>query len=108
MTINALAVARALPYLCVMVLRIEHVRGDTGTTLVLIGRITSPDVQDLKARVAEEPQPVALDLQQVRLVDLDAVYYLAEAERSGVELRNVPRYVREWIAVEAPRLGEVE
>jgi len=91
-----------------MVLRIERVRGDTGTTLVLIGRITSPDVQDLKARVAEEPPPVALDLQQVRLVDLDAVHFLAVAERSGVELRHLPRFVREWIVVERPTLSDLE
>ena len=75
---------------------------------MLIGRITSPDVQDLKARVADEANPVALDLQQVRLVDLDAVRFLAAAERRGVELRNVPKYVREWIFVETPRLGDLE
>jgi hypothetical protein len=62
----------------------------------------------LKARVAEEPNPVALDLQQVRLVDLDAVHFLAAAERRGVELRNVPQYVREWIFVEKPRLSDSE
>ncbi len=75
---------------------------------MLIGRITSPDVQDLKARVSEEPNPVALDLQQVRLVDLDAVHFLAAAERGGVELRNLPQYVREWIFAEKPRLGDLE
>ena len=91
-----------------MVLRIEHIRGDSGTIFLLIGRITSPDVQDLKARVAEEPNPVALDLQQVRLVDLDAVHFLATAERRGVELRNLPQYVREWIFAEKPRLGDLE
>lgn len=91
-----------------MVLRIERLRDDSGTTFLLIGRITSPDVQDLKALVAEEPHPVALDLQQVRLVDLDAVHFLAVAERSGVELRNLPRYVREWVLVETPRLGDLE
>jgi hypothetical protein len=91
-----------------MVLRIEHVRSDSGTTFTLIGRITSPDVQDLKARVAEEPNPVALDLQQVRLVDLDAVHFLAAAERRGVELHNLPQYVREWIFAETPRLGDLE
>jgi hypothetical protein len=91
-----------------MVLRIEQVRSDSGTVFLLIGRITSPDVQDLKAQVAEEPNPVALDLQQVRLVDLDAVHFLAAAERSGVELLNLPQYVREWISVEKPRLGDLE
>jgi len=104
-----LAVARQLPSIDVsMVLRIENVRSDSGTTFMLSGRITSPEVQDLKARVAEETNSVALDLQQVRLVDLDAVRFLAAAERRGVELRNLPRYVREWIFIETPRLGDLE
>jgi len=91
-----------------MVLRIEHDRDVSGTTIRLIGRITSPEVQDLKARIAEEANPIALDLQQVRLVDLDAVHFLAAAERRGVELRNLPQYVREWIFAEKPRLAELE
>ncbi len=90
-----------------MVLRIEQVPSDSGTTFLLIGRIASPDVQDLKARVAEE-HLVAFDLEQVRLVDLDAVHFLAAAERGGVELRNLPQYVREWISAEKPRLGDLE
>jgi hypothetical protein len=58
----------------------------------------------LKARIAEAANPVALDLEQLRLVDLDAARYLAAAERSGVELRRVPRYVREWVRLEKQRL----
>lgn len=81
---------------------------DSQTTFVLIGRITSPDVQRLKADIAEAGKPVALDLQQVRLVDLDAVRFLAAAERRGIELRHLPPYVREWVYLEKPRLGELE
>ncbi len=81
---------------------------DSQTTVMLIGRITSPDVQQLKEQIAEAPGPVALDLQQVRLVDLDAVRFLAAAERRGIELRHLPPYVREWVNLEKPRLGELE
>jgi STAS domain len=91
-----------------MVLRIEDVSDDCGTTLALIGRISSPDVQALKARIAEAASPVALDLGEVRLLDLDAARFLAAAERRGVELRNLPQYVREWIFAEKPRLGDLE
>jgi STAS domain len=89
-------------------LRIEPMTSDAQTTLVLIGRITSPDVQRLKAEIAEAGKPVALDLQQVGLVDLDAVRFLAAAERGGIELRHLPTYVREWVYLEKPRLGELE
>jgi anti-anti-sigma regulatory factor len=91
-----------------MMLRIEPMRSDSQTTVMLIGRITSPDVQRLKEQIAESPGPVALDLQQVRLVDLDAVRFLAAAERGGIELRHLPPYVREWVNLEKPRLGELE
>jgi hypothetical protein len=91
-----------------MMLKIEDVSGDSGTTLMLIGRISSPDVQVLKARLAEAASPVALDLQQVRLLDLDAARYLAAAERRGIELRHLPPYVREWVLLERQRLGDLE
>ena len=81
---------------------------DSQTIVMLIGRITSPDVQRLKEQIAEVPGPVALDLQQVRLVDLDAARFLAAAERRGIELRHLPPYVREWVNLEKPRLGELE
>ena len=91
-----------------MVLRIEPAPNDSPTLLKLVGRIASPDVQELKALIAEMPNPVALDLQEVELVDLDAVHFLAAAERRGVELSNLPQYIREWIFVETPRLGDLE
>ncbi len=81
---------------------------DSQTIVMLIGRITSPDVQRLKEQIAEVPGPVALDLQQVLLVDLDAARFLAAAERRGIELRHLPPYVREWVNLEKPRLGELE
>jgi anti-anti-sigma regulatory factor len=91
-----------------MVLRIEDVPEGSGMTLMLIGRISSPEVQALKARIAETANPVALDLQQVRLVDLDAARYLAAAERRGIELRHLAPYVREWVLLERQRLGGLE
>jgi anti-anti-sigma regulatory factor len=91
-----------------MVLRIEPAPNESPTLLKLVGRITSPDVQQLKALIAETSNPVALDLQEVQLVDLDAVRYLAAAEQGGVELRSLPPYVRAWVLLETERLGESE
>ena len=91
-----------------MVLKIEDVPERTGTTLKLIGRISSPEVQVIKARVAEVANPVALDLQQVRILDLDGARYLAAAERRGIELRHIPPYVREWVSLERNRLLDLE
>ena len=91
-----------------MTLRIEQIADDSETIFTLIGRITSPDVQQLKAEIAEARNRVTLDLQQVWLVDLDAVHFLAAAEQQGIHLRHLPQYVREWILQEKPRVGELE
>lgn len=91
-----------------MFLRIEEVFSESETALTLSGRITSRDVQQLKARIADARGPIALDLQQVRLVDLDAVRFLAAAKRRGVELRHVPPFVRAWMLLERPNLSDVE
>ena len=76
--------------------------------MTLSGRITWRDVQQLKARIGEARGPIALQLQQVRLVDLDAARFLAAAERGGVELRHVPPFIRAWILLERRRLSDLE
>jgi hypothetical protein len=43
---------------------------------------------------------IVLDLDQVTLVDVEVVRFLKAAEREGVELRNCPPFIREWIARE--------
>jgi len=91
-----------------MTLRIEQTAKDSETIFTLIGRITSPDVQQLKAEIAEARNRVTLDLEQVSLVDLDAVHFLAVVERQGIHLRRLPQYVRAWILQEKPRVDELE
>jgi hypothetical protein len=41
---------------------------------------------------------LALDLKDVTVVSLEVVRALAAAETNGIELRNCPAYVREWIS----------
>jgi hypothetical protein len=91
-----------------MVLKIELVPTDSGAVFMLIGRITSQDVQRLKVQLADAQHRLALDLGQVHLVDLDAVHFLAEAQCKGIELRRPPPYVREWIRLEALELKRTE
>jgi anti-anti-sigma regulatory factor len=97
-----------MPLRTPMVMRIEQAASESETIFTLIGRITSSDVQQLKAEIDAARKPIALDLQQVRLVDLDAVWFLAASERKGIVLRHVPPYVREWIFLEKPRVAQLE
>lgn len=67
--------------------------------LHLIGRIESEPLEQLKSEM-EDSLAIALDLQDVKLVDRDAVHFLAACETGGAELRNCSPYIREWIAKE--------
>lgn len=90
-----------------MVLKIEKVSDGPNILLKLSGRIESQQVQELKAQIDGSKKKFILDLEHVRLIDLDAVHFLAVCEAKGIELRHCPPYVREWILLERPRMGEV-
>ena len=91
-----------------MVLKIEQFSDGFRQTFVLSGRIESSNVQQLKAQIDGNEKEVVLDLAQVRIVDRDAVRFLADCERKGIELRDCPPFVRAWILSEKPRAGELE
>ena len=61
------------------------------------GRVAAQNLDTLRSVLAEERRIVAIDLKEVLLIDHDAVTLLAVTEARGVELRNCPAYVREWI-----------
>jgi len=48
----------------------------------------------------ETDHRVTLDLQNVTLVDREAVQFLADVEAVGIRIVNCPAYVRTWIAAE--------
>jgi anti-anti-sigma regulatory factor len=68
----------------------------------LSGRIETEDVLELQRLLGLETagQNIVFDLQDVTLVDRDAVKFLARCESESIELANCPAYVREWIAAE--------
>jgi anti-anti-sigma regulatory factor len=80
-----------------MVLRIEQVSDGKLTILRLSGRLQSEHVDQLKAQLEDKTHKTILDLQDVRLVDQEAVSFLEACEASGVELSQCPPYIREWI-----------
>jgi hypothetical protein len=79
--------------------------GQAGVVLRISGRIAAHDVDMLRDLLEQETGAVALDFTHLRLVDRDAVKVLAAAEANGVELRNCPAYVREWVARERAQMN---
>jgi hypothetical protein len=68
----------------------------------LTGRTRAEDVPELVTLLRSESpgSGVLLDLTDVKLVDRDAVRFLAESEAGGAGLRNCSGYIREWITQE--------
>jgi hypothetical protein len=79
---------------------VAEVRED-GTTIRLIGRMRAEHVEHVRAELAASRTPTALDLDELRLADVDAIRFLAAAEQQGVVLQHCAPFIREWMAREA-------
>lgn len=79
---------------------IRKVADSNCLVLNISGRIKAEGLLELQEAVSAEEknaQRVEFDLENVRLVDQQAVTFLACREASGTRLRNCPLYIREWI-----------
>ena len=82
-----------------MTLRIQRSIEREIVVFALTGRIQAEQVPELLALLRSESSArgIVLDLEQVKLVDRDAVLFLALSEALGAELRNCSAYIRKWI-----------
>jgi len=78
-------------------LRIEKDSDGCVTTIRLSGRIESDDIAGIRSELADACATKILDLSEVTLVGLAAVQFLIHCEDEGIELRQCPPYVREWM-----------
>ena len=84
-----------------MTLRMERFSRKWGTRICLSGELRSQQLDDLRAEIEHCGPGVILDLDEVDLVDIDAVRFLSACEASGVEVVNCLPYIREWMFQEA-------
>jgi hypothetical protein len=88
----------------VMSCKIERIgNGRDFVVLRVSGRIDGENVETLREVIVQEKGGVAIDLTEVTLVDREAVRLFAVSEANGVQLRNCPPYIREWVAREKDR-----
>jgi hypothetical protein len=68
----------------------------------LSGRIETVDIAEVKALLSAETggRHVLLDLIDLTLVNQEVVSFLRHSEADGIELKNCPAYVREWMKQE--------
>jgi anti-anti-sigma regulatory factor len=68
----------------------------------LSGRMDVENVGELEKLFTAEASGhrISLDLEDLTLVDRDVVSFLRRCEADGIELKNCPAYIREWITGE--------
>jgi hypothetical protein len=81
-------------------IRIETSETGDLVTFLLSGRIEKEDLGELKTLLEKNEKPVVLDLTGVRLVDREAITFLANLETGNATITNCPPYIREWIRSE--------
>jgi anti-anti-sigma regulatory factor len=86
-----------------MTFKIERVLTPDGFVVFRVsGRIDGTYVDTLQESMEKEKTTekcrLAIDLSEVTLVSQEVVEALAVAEANGIELKNCPAYVREWVS----------
>ena len=80
-------------------LKIQRAAQGAFVLFTLSGRIQADDVAELQRLFDLEAnkQHLTLDLHEVKLVDREAVQFLARCEEEGITLVHCPAYIRAWI-----------
>jgi hypothetical protein len=81
-------------------LRIEKDSDGQTTTLRLIGRMRREHIEELKVQIKAGGTSVTLDLNEVSLVDLEVIRFLATCQTEGISLVHCSRYIKNWIVKE--------
>lgn len=89
-----------------MTLRIDVSDERERVVFTLTGRIQAEQISELQALLQSElpNHKLVLDLKEVKLVDRDAVCFLAQLEEKGARLKNCSPFISEWISQERNRM----
>jgi anti-anti-sigma regulatory factor len=83
-----------------MTLKIEKYADEYSTTIRLIGRVQAEHLAELEKQIKQSGSKTVLDLEELNLVDVEAVRFLGSCEVAGVRLVNCSSYIRDWIGKE--------
>jgi hypothetical protein len=82
-----------------MMLRIDRV----GERVRLSGEFRSEHVHQVKAEMDQRGSRSVLDLEEVNLIDVEAIHFLNSCEARGVSVLNASAYIRAWMVQERDR-----
>jgi hypothetical protein len=82
-----------------MILKIERVRDSHKVRLRLSGEFRSQHLDQVKAEISRG-EPTVLDLEEVDLVDIEAIRFLNAREDEGISVLHCSPYIQEWMSRE--------
>jgi len=82
-----------------MLLKIERIRDLRKVRLRLSGEFRSRHLDQVKAEI-NRGEPIALDLEEVDLVDIEAIRFLNAREDEGISVLHCSPYIKEWMSRE--------
>ncbi|HEX4164923.1 MAG TPA: hypothetical protein VHZ55_05560 [Bryobacteraceae bacterium] len=80
-----------------MTLRIERISVKPRTRIRLSGELRADHLDQLEAEIGRAGPRVILDLEELDLVDIEAVRFLNVCVAEGVSVLHCSRYIREWM-----------
>jgi anti-anti-sigma regulatory factor len=83
-----------------MTLKIEKHSDGNRTIIRLIGRMRAEHLPELQKQIGASELTISLDLEELKLVDVEAVRFLGSCEARGATLINCSPYIRDWIGKE--------
>jgi hypothetical protein len=87
-------------------LKIEKFVRQRRTTIRLIGRVRAEDLVEVARQLEGSGPGAVLDLDEVTLVDVNAIRFLNRCEMEGMRLVNCSPYISEWMSREQDRRQE--
>ena len=83
-----------------MTLKIERISDKRRTRIRLSGGFRVEHIDQVKAEIEGCHPNVALDLEEVDQVDIDAVRFLNGCKSQGIRMLHCSAYIREWMLQE--------
>ena len=79
-----------------MTLRIERVQG----RIRLIGQFRTEHLDQVNGQIERCGSPAVLDLEELELVDVEAIRFLNACQAKGISVLHCSPYIREWMSRE--------
>ena len=83
-----------------MILKIERISELPKVRLRLSGEFRSHHLDQVKAEISRGEPIAALDLEEVDLVDIEAIRFLNAREDEGILVLHCSPYIKEWMSRE--------